>query len=75
MRSITKQKPKKQEAIQKMRRLEENCKICGKVVSRFQAYKMVCTHCKEVVCRNCQVDPPYAKPHWKICRKCEGAIN
>ncbi|SUZ73987.1 uncharacterized protein METZ01_LOCUS26841, partial [marine metagenome] len=55
--------------------VEENCNICGKAVSRFQAYKMVCVHCKEVVCRQCQVDVSNAKPHWKICRKCEGAIN
>jgi hypothetical protein len=58
-----------------MRRLEENCNICGKAVSRFQAYKMICSHCKEVVCRQCLVDVPNPKPHRKICRKCEGAIN
>ena len=58
-----------------MRRLEENCNICGKAVSRFQAHKMICKNCKEVVCRQCQVEVPNAKAHWKICRKCEGAIN
>ena len=58
-----------------MRRLDENCNICGKALPRLQAYKMVCTHCKEVTCRQCQVSTPKAKPHWKICRKCVGAIN
>ena len=58
-----------------MRRLEENCYICGKAVSRFHAYKMICHHCNEVVCRQCVVSMPNAKNHWKICRKCEGAFS
>ncbi|MDP6521729.1 MAG: hypothetical protein QF779_03375 [SAR324 cluster bacterium] len=44
-------------------------------MSRFQASKMICYRCGEVVCRQCIVGPPRAKSHWTICRKCEGAYN
>ena len=58
-----------------MRRLEENCNICGKSVARFHAFKMICHHCNEVICRQCLVSFPNPKNHWNICRKCEGAIS
>ncbi|MBC8257574.1 MAG: hypothetical protein H8E38_01015 [SAR324 cluster bacterium] len=58
-----------------MRRLAENCNICGKSVSRFQAHNMICHRCKEVICRQCTVDPAKLKTLKKTCRKCEGAYN
>tara|TARA_B100000686_G_C16357110_1_gene745843 strand:- start:104 stop:280 length:177 start_codon:yes stop_codon:yes gene_type:complete len=58
-----------------MRRLEENCNICGKAVARFHAFKLLCHHCGEVVCRHCLAHVPGVKPRWNICRKCEGAYS
>jgi len=58
-----------------VRKLAENCNICGKGISRFQAHKMICHRCKEVVCRQCLVDVSHIKTNWNICRKCEGAYN
>ncbi|GIT03283.1 MAG: hypothetical protein CM1200mP28_05420 [Deltaproteobacteria bacterium] len=38
-----------------MKRLAEICSVCSKSMSRFQASKMICHRCGEVVCRQCIV--------------------